>query len=434
MTAMLCVPAWVHNPSLMSAFVDALEGTPMAQEAGEQLTLMASLSGLISQTVFGFSGILVAMVYTVITANNLVASEVDRGSMAYTLSTPTKRTKVVLTKAVFLVVSLVVMYAVVSIAGIFTIQAKHHAVWGSYHTADVVAAAKVLGVDEDEVAGNLSLIAKDPEAFRAGAAARDVDAAVYSSYLTQAMWRDASEAAAGILGVPVEEVEEAPSLIQNDRAALEKVAAIMGMDPDTVSTYIDQIDEMTAQMESLTGAFSDGLAAAAKHLGMANADLMNDMGRLKEDSEALTVAAEASGLDEGTIVLLVNQALAAGEVAADMGVDFDPFAFLMMTIGALLLMFAVGGISYLASCTFNLSRHSMALGAGLPFLFLILYFLSEVNTTLEPLRYVTLLTLFDTEQILAAGTYAPQFVILGVVGVVLYAFGIRIFKRRDLPL
>jgi len=434
LTAMLCVPAWVHDPSLMSAFVEALEDTPIAEEAGEQLDLMSTLLGLMSQTVFGFSGILVAMVFTVITANGLVAAEVDRGSMAYTLSTPTKRTKVVFTKALFLVTAVVAMYAVMGIAGILTIQARHHCVWGTHYTADVEAAAKVLGIEREELDGHLSLIADDPEAFAAGATARGLDSAVYSAYLAQATWRDASSAAAKMLGVEVEDVQKAPSLIENDRVALETAAAIMGMETDAFRAYLGQVDELTAQMEAMTAALSDGLTAAAVQLGMEKTELARDMGIIKRDSEALAAASGASGLDQGTLVLLINQAMGAAEVSSDQTVEFDPFAFLMLNVGALLLLFAIGGIAFLASCIFNLSRHSLALGAGLPFLFLILYFLSQVNTTLEPLRYFTLLTLFGSERVISGGDYALQFAILGVVGVVLYVLAIRIFKRRDLPL
>jgi len=105
-----------------------------------------------------------------------------------------------------------------------------------------------------------------------------------------------------------------------------------------------------------------------------------------------------------------------------------------LNLGCLLLLFAISGISFLASCIFNLSKHSLGLGAGLPFAFLILYFLSQVNTTLEPLKYFSIVTLFDTSQIMKGGSYWAQFVILAVVGAMLYVFAIRIFKRKDLPL
>ncbi len=438
LTAMLALPAAFHDPSATASFMEAIKDTPMAEAAGDQLDVFSSLLGIMSQTVYGFSGLMVAMVFVVVTANSLVASEVDRGSMAYTLSTPTKRSKVVFTKAVFLIVAVVIMYAIAGTAGLLTVQFKHHAVWGKEYAADVTAAAKVLQLDEATVAGDLSLIVQSTDASIAGARARGVDAMVYSAYLSQAMQRDAYSAAAEILAMKVDDVEETPSLIQTEPAALEAAAAKMGMDTVTLSAYIDQMtaqsDELASQEEAMQQALSDGVTAAAKHLGMKTSALMQDLGALKKDSEAMVVASEASGLDEPTFAVLLNQALGAMEVSSDLGVDFDPFAFLMMNLGCLLLLFAISGISFLASCIFNLSKHSLGLGAGLPFAFLILYFLSEVNTTLEPLRYFSLVTLFDTAQIIDRGTYWAQFVILGVVGALLYAFAVRIFGRKDLPL
>lgn len=438
LTAMLCLVAAFHDPSAMSSFMDAIKDTPMAAEAGGQLDMFSTLLGILTQTVYGFSGMMIAMVYVVVTANSLVASEVDRGSMAYTLSTPTKRTTVAFTKAMYLIISVVVMFAVMGGAGALTVQVKHHAIWGTIYTDDVKAAANVLQLDDKEVAGDLSLIVQNENAFAAGAAARGVDEAVYSAYLNQAMQRDAYAAAAKILGVTADEVKNGPSLIQSDRAALEAAAAIMGKDADSYSTYLDQAivqsEASVSQETSMETALTDGLHAAAKYLGMETSALATDLNILKEDSEAMAVASKASGLDQPALTGVLDQAIASNEISADLGVDFDTFAFVMMNVGMLLLMFAVSGISFLASCISNLSKYSLALGAGLPFAFLVLNLMSTVNTTLEPLRFFSLMTLFDTKQIMTAGTYVPQLVILAVVGIVLYVFGIRVFKRKDLPL
>lgn len=438
LTAMLSLISAFHDPVALSAFMEAIEDTPMAAEAGEQLDVWSTLLGILTQTIYGFAGMMITMVYVVVTANSLVASEVDRGSMAYTLSTPTKRTTVVFTKALYLVVSVVVMFAVIATTGILTIQFRHHAVWGTHYTADVQAAAKVLDLDEEQVAGNLSLIVYDAGAFRAGAKARGLDAQVYSAYLMQTMARDVYAATAEILGVKAREVEATPTLIQNDPRALEAAAAIMGMDIETCSAYIDhaatQAEEVAEQEEALKTALTNGLAAGARQLGMEMGALATQLGVLKNDATAFAAAHEASGLDEATFTMALNQAIAANEVSADKGVEFDPFAFLMMNLGILLLMFAISGISFLASCIFNLSKHSLALGAGLPFAFLVLNLLSTVNTTLEPLRYFSLMTLFDTERIIGGEGYWAHLLILGVVGIMLYVFAIRVFKRRDLPL
>lgn len=54
-----------------------------------------------------FSGI-----YCISTANKLIAAQVDKGTMAYVLSTPITRTKVALTQVIFFAVSLFVMFFV----------------------------------------------------------------------------------------------------------------------------------------------------------------------------------------------------------------------------------------------------------------------------------------------------------------------------------
>jgi ABC-2 type transport system permease protein len=438
LTAMLSLMAAFHNPGELSIFLEAIEDTPMMAEAGEQLDLFSSLLGIITQTVYGFSGLMIAMVYVVVTANSLVASEVDRGSMAYTLSTPTKRSTVVFTKAVYLFLSVVVMFIVIGGVGAATIQAKHHGIWGTAYSEDVKAAAEVLDAKEEVVAGGLWRIMADPVAFMAGAAARDVDADVYAAYLGQAMQRDAYAAAANVLGKTAKEVENTPALARDNDAALAAAASVLGTNIAGVRSLLDQLiaqqDTMAAQKEMMKTALTNGLRTAAAHLGMETSALVADLNLLKENEPARAVARDASGLDETTFATVLNQAIASGLITEDQPVSFDAFAFLMLNIGMLLLMLAVSGISFLASCIFNLSKHSLALGAGLPFAFLILNLLSTVNETLEPLKYFSLMTLFDTEQILREGTYWPQFVGLLVVGIVLYALAIRIFQRKDLPL
>ena len=56
------------------------------------------------------------------TANSLIASQVDRGSMAYLLSTPTKRSTVVRTQALYLITSLIMMFVIVTGVGLAAIQ------------------------------------------------------------------------------------------------------------------------------------------------------------------------------------------------------------------------------------------------------------------------------------------------------------------------
>ena len=59
---------------------------------------------------YGMMSIIVPTIYVVVTANNLLARQVDDGSMAYVLSSPIKRKDVALTQILFLVSTLFITY------------------------------------------------------------------------------------------------------------------------------------------------------------------------------------------------------------------------------------------------------------------------------------------------------------------------------------
>ena len=73
---------------------------------------MDSVIGFIGQTFYGLIAAMFPMVYCIVVGNRLIAAQVDKGSMAYLLATPTKRRQITLTSALFLVLSLAVMYGV----------------------------------------------------------------------------------------------------------------------------------------------------------------------------------------------------------------------------------------------------------------------------------------------------------------------------------
>jgi len=108
--------------------------------------------------------------------------------------------------------------------------------------------------------------------------------------------------------------------------------------------------------------------------------------------------------------------------------------FLLLNLGLFLLLFATSGVSFLFSCVFNLSRHSLALGAGIPIAFFLFDLLSTVSGDLEFFRYFTINTLFDRDAILAGEPVLLPFAALAVIGVALYGAGARVFTRKDLPL
>lgn len=108
--------------------------------------------------------------------------------------------------------------------------------------------------------------------------------------------------------------------------------------------------------------------------------------------------------------------------------------FFILTVGSLLLHLAVSGITFFASCLFNRSSNSLALGAGLTVFFYAANLLSGMSDSLEFLKSATIITLFDTNALIKNESYGGQFVLLAMLTFVLYFIGIIVFKRKDLPL
>lgn len=237
MTVFHVVLIAVFNPSTLTDMSGMVKDTPLAGLLGD-----ATFLGMLSKTFYGIQGVLIPIVFIIMTANSLIASQVDRGSMAYLLSTPTKRSTVVRTQAVYLVMSLIVMFLIVTVSGIVSIN-------------------------------------------------------VFQSEI-----------------------------------------------------------------------------------------------------------------------------------------DINMTEYLMLNLGLFLLMFATSGISFFFSCLFNLTKNSLAFGAGIPMAFFLLKLMGDVDSSLEGLKYVSLNTLFDTNAITTGGSYSIQFIILAVVGLALYILGMRVFMKKDLPL
>ncbi len=113
----------------------------------------------------------------------------------------------------------------------------------------------------------------------------------------------------------------------------------------------------------------------------------------------------------------------------------DIKSFILLNLGVLLLHFTFSGISFFASCVFDDAKNSLLLGAGLPIAFFIIQMLVNVGGKLEDLKYATILTLYNTKDILSgASSIVPSFIALGAIAVVLYTAGIYIFNKRDLSL
>lgn len=77
-----------------------------------QFSTLDMTRSLLFQIFYGMMTTILPGIYVLVTANKLLASQVDRGSMAYVLSTPVKRSTVTITQAFYLVNSLILMFGI----------------------------------------------------------------------------------------------------------------------------------------------------------------------------------------------------------------------------------------------------------------------------------------------------------------------------------
>lgn len=109
----LTIMCFVFTPANM----ENLSGMADGSIAGNLLT-GNTLIGFMSNSYYNMMAIIFPMLYSILAGNGLIAKKVDNGSMGGYLSTPTSRGTIVRTSAVFLILSLVVMWSIVIVLGI----------------------------------------------------------------------------------------------------------------------------------------------------------------------------------------------------------------------------------------------------------------------------------------------------------------------------
>lgn len=97
------------------------------------------------------------------------------------------------------------------------------------------------------------------------------------------------------------------------------------------------------------------------------------------------------------------------------------------------LHIAISGICFLASCISNDTKRSFSIGAGIPIVLFLIQMLANMGGKLASLKYFTIFTLFNTNDIIAGKSVVFPTLILVLIAIVLYGIGIFIFSKRDLP-
>lgn len=109
----------MYNPEMQDSLNEVLELLPQQfiSALGFANTSTTLLS-FIATFFYGFLILLLPMIFTIVAANRSVAAHVDKGSMAYLLSTPNTRTKIAITQALYLLISITFIISLVTAVGV----------------------------------------------------------------------------------------------------------------------------------------------------------------------------------------------------------------------------------------------------------------------------------------------------------------------------
>lgn len=113
----------------------------------------------------------------------------------------------------------------------------------------------------------------------------------------------------------------------------------------------------------------------------------------------------------------------------------DVAGFLRVNVGLLGLLVFFAGACFCASCFFNESKNSSAVGTAIVVYSVLVQMISQVGERFENVKYATPLTLFQIKGLSAGdGKAWVACAVLYAVGFLLMGVGIVQFSRRDLPL
>ena len=469
-----------------ASIAEAAEGTAFSNILSTLTSLLGSLENF-----YKLIAVILGIVYVVFTANNLVVNEVDSGSMAYTLSTPIKRSSVIFTKSLYLILSVVLMYTVISLAGLTASQLNYNNVTGYAITEDVEAAAKTLNHDEDYLSERLYLIQENEDVMREAAIARDMDTEAYAIYLEDVIRERSYEEAAEIITderydiydddddmededieITMEELMEEPGMILDSNDALAAGARLYGLSTnDYRKIILDEMNDLesseeateedeeqeaeeaaeeeqepqpTASQEATTPQrqltednaellLQTVIDSSATALNLSSDQVSENLTLLK-DPEALVLSTQTTGLNEEQITSMANHAMVSSARSVDKALEFDVETYLWLSLGLLLLILAMSSIAFFASTLFNRTGMALAIGGGIPFAFFLITMIQQLMDSADGLEYITITTLFDTDAILAGGEFGWGLVALGAITFVLYTASNILFTKKDLPL
>ncbi len=119
LTMYLTIMIYMFDPESIEAMLSVLEMMPKELMDAMGFTGdITSMSSYLASWLYGLLMLAFPMVYIIILANRLIAKMVDDTSFAFLLSTPNSRLKIVLTQAIFGIVSIILLFVYLFVLGI----------------------------------------------------------------------------------------------------------------------------------------------------------------------------------------------------------------------------------------------------------------------------------------------------------------------------
>ena len=257
--------------------------------------------------------------------------------------------------------------------------------------------------------------------------------------------------------VYTEEEKEAKRAVVRSRIRAEESSSLLESLPEEVSSALKDVGEMDLFSLVVGSIFYKlaGLLLPIIYLIMASNNLIAgqvDSGSMayvlststKRKSVAFTQAVYLIGSLFSIIFLTaITGCVCLSIVKAE--VELTYAKLILINLGAFLVLFALSGLCYFTSCTFDRSKRAMAIGGGLSIFALVAAMLGLFGSQVIPqvvrldslnyFNYVTIISLFDVVSILEGTTaFIWKFAILFALGIVGYAAGAVRFCKKDLPL
>ncbi len=112
------VIAYMFDPADTTAITNMLEVLPESLMSAFGFdSVSTNLTGFLADYYYGFIVFIIPLIYCIITANKLVVKLVDNGSFSCLLMAPVSRRKIILTKGIYLLFSIALLFTLLHVAG-----------------------------------------------------------------------------------------------------------------------------------------------------------------------------------------------------------------------------------------------------------------------------------------------------------------------------